>query len=366
MPRPSGRFGTAAPPPHWWPEGESFPPRSAGTAWSGIKRRVVRVLVLLVALFVAIPVAVALLLTGKVGGSAAVTIVVVFWASAFLLLLIGGKLAVGSFKPIRGFIDTTGRLAEGDYGARVQEEGPRALRPVIHSLNVMAERLEASDALRQQLLADVGHELRTPLTVIRASLEAMADGVRVIDQDEVTALLDDVHVMERLLDDLRTLSSAEAGVLKLHKEPFDVLRLSTDTAEGFAARAREAGVSIEVRSDPVSPEPFELHADPVRIKEVLSNLIANALRATTTGGSITIEIERTSNDDVILTVADDGIGMSEAERTHAFERFHKGPTSDGSGLGLTISKDLVEAHGGTIEIESQPENGTTVTVRLPN
>ncbi len=267
---------------------------------------------------------------------------------------------------MRELVETTGRLAEGDYGARVQEEGPRALRPVIRSLNMMAERLEASDVLRQQLLADVGHELRTPLTVIRASLEAIADGVRVIDQDEMTALLGDVQLMERLLDDLRTLSSAEAGVLKLHKEPFDVLRLSTETAEGFMTRAREAGVGIHVRQTSPSPGPIELHADPVRVKEVLNNLIANALRATMARGSITIGVEQPSNDEVIITVSDDGIGMSEDERSHAFERFHKGPTSDGSGLGLTISKNLVEAHNGSIEIETQPDTGTTVTVRLPS
>lgn len=360
------RFGPKARPPQWWPEGESFPPPSAGPAWSEIKRGAVRVVVVGVALFLALPAAVALLLTNRVGGSAAVTIVVVFWVSAFLVLLIGGRVAVRSFKPIRGFIDTTGRLAEGDYGARVQEEGPRAFRPVIHSLNVMAERLEASDVLRQQLLADVGHELRTPLTVIRASLEAMADGVRVIDHNEVNALLGDIHVMERLLDDLRTLSSAEAGVLKLHKEWFDLVHLSTDTAAGFEPRARNASVSISVRPDPLSRDPIEVNADPVRIKEVLNNLIANALRATPAGGSITIEVKRSSTRDVVITVSDDGIGMSDDERAHAFERFHKGPTSDGSGLGLTISKDLVEAHGGCIEIESQPEHGTTVTVQLPS
>ena len=330
-----------------------------------------RVLFVVAGLFV-VPVALAVGLAAAFGGWTALVIVLVFWLAFVTVALVTGRFVFRSFGPVRQLVETTDRLAEGDYAARVAFDGSPPLQPVARSVNTMAERLEASERLRQRLLADVGHELRTPLTVIRGSLEAMLDGVRDVDHDQLGSLLIDVGVMERLLDDLRTLSAAEAGRLNLHKEPVQLADVVQEVAASFRAQAMAVDVALATEIEAVAAtQPIEL--DPVRIREVLSNLVTNAIRASVGGGSIMIEAGHlpiggevdNAKSEVWLTVSDDGVGMSKAEVAHAFDRFHKSPSSAGSGLGLAISRDLVLAHGGTIDVDSALGRGTTVTVRLP-
>lgn len=329
-----------------------------------MRRRFLRTFALAALVVFAVPLMIALGLTATIGGWAAVAVVVVFWLSLLVVGAIIGRFALRSFHPVRRVIDVTDRLAGGDYSARVEPTGRTTpLQPVVESVNAMAERLERSDELRTRLLADVSHELRTPLTVVRGSLEAIADGVRPFDQDDIRSLLGDIDVMERLLDDLRTMSAAEAGRLRLHREPVDLAGLAREVIDGFRAGAIEARLELEAGAS------GEVDLDPIRMHQVLTNLIANALRAAP-AGIVTVEIETdvagpAGDRWVVVRVVDDGVGMDEVERTQAFERFHKGADSTGSGLGLAISRDLVEAHGGTIELESQVGLGTTVIVRLP-
>ena len=167
--------------------------------------------------------------------------------------------------------------------------------------------------------------------------------------------------MERLLEDLRTLSLAEAGSLTLHPEPVDPGVLVGDIADGHRGAASAA--EVEVRVD-VAGAPPEVLLDPLRIREVLTNLIVNAIRSMPDGGTLSLgaAVEGT---ELLLTVTDTGIGMEADELERVFERFHRSPESPGTGLGLTISKDLVEAHGGVLTLESSPGVGTTATVRLP-
>jgi signal transduction histidine kinase len=271
-----------------------------------------------------------------------------------------GRVAFRTLIPVRDLIRAAGSLADGDYSVRVETTSP-AVRPVVTSFNEMADRLESADEQRRQLLADLGHELRTPLTVIRGEIEAMLDGVHQPDPDNLEVLLDEVQVMERLLEDLRTLSLAEAGALALHPELTDLVDLVSDVSDAHRRLARARGVTMSI--DAIGSLP-EVMVDPVRIREVVANLVVNSLRAMPDGGELTLAVSSTG-DATLIAVQDTGIGMPPEEVDRAFERFHKGSTSSGSGLGLTISSDLIKAHGGSIEMESEPGVGTTVSIRLP-
>ncbi len=280
------------------------------------------------------------------------------------LLLIGGVvIVIRSFArtwwPVRSLIRAAGRLADGDYTVRVRTRGSAAIRPVLASFNDMARRLEDADEQRRRLLADLGHELRTPLTVVRGEIEAMLDGVHRPDPEHLELLIGEVEVMERLLEDLRTLSLIDAGALALRPELIDVDQLVEDVVDGHRRRAAKAGVAVTVDAEDV-----ELVGDAVRLREVISNLVVNSLRAMPGGGELRVSTRRNGGG-AVVEVADTGVGIPPDELAHVFDRFHKGSTSSGSGLGLTISRDLVAAHGGSIALESEVGSGTTVRVELP-
>ena len=278
----------------------------------------------------------------------------------FLVVGLSVRSGIRTWRPVRSLIGAAGRLADGDYSVRVAPAGSASSRQVVHSFNEMARRLESADEQRRQLLADLGHELRTPLTVIRGEIEAIADGVHEPDPEHLQQLLDEVAVMERLLEDLRTLSMAEAGALALHPEPTDLGALVTDTVEGHRRVADSQAVAISLDIADLG----DVMVDPVRIREVISNLVVNALRAMPTGGALRLTVGRDSGQ-AVIRVKDTGVGIDPEELDRVFDRFRKGSTSAGSGLGLTISRDLVEAHGGLISITSDVAIGTTVEVRLP-
>jgi two-component system sensor histidine kinase BaeS len=273
-----------------------------------------------------------------------------------------GRVLGRTLRPLASIAEATERLADGEPGIRVRVGGPGAVRRLGASFNAMADRLDRARTERQGLLADVTHELRTPLQVIAGNVEAMLDGVHPRDDAHLAPILAETTVMGRLLDDLRTLSLAEAGALPLHREEIDAQRLLADVVAGHAAAAREAGVDLAVTDGPA----MALDVDPVRIREVLANLVVNALRHTPAGGSVRLAAT-TSDPWVELTVADTGEGIAPADLDRVFERFERRADAGGSGLGLTIARGLVAAHGGTIGAESDgvPGHGTTIRVRLP-
>jgi two-component system sensor histidine kinase BaeS len=281
-------------------------------------------------------------------------------AIPFLLIVLAGRSFVRSWRPVRRLITAAGSLADGDYTARVEPTGSGSMRAAMSSFNKMAGQLESADEQRRRLLADLGHEMRTPLTVVRGEIEAMLDGVHEIDAEHLRLLLNEVGVMERLLEDLRTLSLLDAGRLPLHLEPTDPVALVEDVADGYLRRAADSEVAVEVQSTGSA----ELRMDPVRIREVLTNLADNALRAMPGGGRLGFTVSATGTD-VSIEVTDTGTGIASEDLEQVFDRFHKGSTSRGSGLGLTISRDLVEAHGGTITMTSEPGAGTAVRIELP-
>ncbi|HEX5589024.1 MAG TPA: ATP-binding protein [Candidatus Limnocylindrales bacterium] len=267
-------------------------------------------------------------------------------------------------EPLANLVEAARRVEAGSYDVRVPEprRGPRELRQLSRAFNTMASRLEADEQRRRDLLADVGHELRTPLAVIRGNLEAIVDGVHPADEAHLVGLIEETRVMERLVEDLRTLSLAEAGTLPLHREPTDPDVLLGEVAAGYRAEVARSGVALEL----VAPDDLPiLDVDPVRIREVLANLVGNAFRYTPAGGTITLTGSTAPGGGAVFTVADTGSGIEPELLPHVFDRFAKGRDSSGSGLGLAIARDLVIAHGGTIDVRSEAGRGTTFEVRLP-
>jgi two-component system sensor histidine kinase BaeS len=268
-----------------------------------------------------------------------------------------------SARTLDRLVDATGRVEAGDYSTRVRIP-PRDWRPIrqlVRGFNTMVERLERNEDQRRTLLNDVSHELRTPLTVIAGNLEAMIDGVHTADEAHLSAILEETRVMERLIDDLRTVALSEAGTLQLHREPTDPDVLVDEVVRSFAGAAGTAGVTVT--ADVPSDLPI-VDVDPVRIKEVLANLVANGVRHTPSGGTVVVRGE-VSGDRLVLRVADTGPGIDADLLPHVFDRFVKGAGSTGSGLGLAIARHLVTAHGGDLEVEASGSAGTTFRVRLP-
>ena len=375
--------------PPWWPEGEPFPPEGGwrggppwaggGSRWGGAgsrgggpRRRFPRRVGLLVALFLGF----AFLATGALfrllwgGGGYGPGSAGRAWNGPPFGLLILGLLGVAFLAgravrrmaaPIGDVMEAADRVAGGDYSTRVQVRGPGEVGRLAHSFNQMTERLQANETQRRALLADVAHELRTPLSVIRGNVEGMLDGVYPPDEDHLGPLLEETAVMARLLDDLQTLSTAEAGVLRLHRERVDPAALATDAVATFRARADRAGVALTCRAPGPVPE---VDVDPVRIGEVLANLLTNAIRHTPAGGSVRVVVEPDPAG-VAVAVADTGPGIDPRDLAHVFDRFVKSADSGGAGLGLAIARSLVEAHGGRITAESAPGQGTTMRFVLP-
>lgn len=290
--------------------------------------------------------------------------------AAVLCPLLALVIARGAFRgfaaPLSDLISAAERIAAGDLTARVTEAGRGDLARLTRSFNRMAEQLEHAEELRQNLTADVAHELRTPLQIIQGNLEGILDDVYEPDEEHLLSTLRETRSLGRLVDDLRTLSVAEAGQLRLLKENVVVRELLQDVATSFSGQAEAAGVELTVSIDPTEKE-LTLSGDEVRLGQVLGNLVANALRYCERGQRITLGAAATATG-VRLTVTDTGRGIPEQDLPFLFDRFWRGKDGghgEGTGLGLAIARQLVQAQGGEIQVESQPGQGTTFTIDLP-
>jgi signal transduction histidine kinase len=367
------RFRHRRPP--WWPETEEWPPKGRPSWRSGRGRFVRRMgclfgLVNLLILFI-FSILIVLVANGlgwlHVPGSLwwiiPSAIVLFFFGVAFLFW--AGRTLQRISVPLSDLVEAAGRIAEGDYSYQIQERGSADMRSLVRAFNSMAERLKLTEEQRRDLMADITHELRTPLTVIQGNLEGMVDGVYPADEPHLRTVLEETTILSRLVDDLRTLALAESGALQLKKEPTDLAVLIGETVSAFRAQADAAGVTLEVQA---GTDGRLCSLDPERIRQVLSNLLANALRYTQRGGLIRLRHEVTSGEEgdlACLTVQDNGVGISPDILPNVFNRFVKSRDSTGTGLGLPIARHLVEAHGGTIRIDSEVGQGTTIQIRLP-
>jgi two-component system OmpR family sensor kinase/two-component system sensor histidine kinase BaeS len=277
--------------------------------------------------------------------------------------------------PIGDLIAAAHRVAEGDFSVRVPQHGPRAVRAVAAAFNDMAGRLARQEQQRRELMAEIAHELRTPLSIVQGRLEGLIDGVYPRDASQLEPLLDQTRVLTRLVEDLRTLANAESGVLTLAREPTDIGMLMHDAASDVAAEAAGRGISLKVEDTPAMPA---VNVDPVRMRQVLVNVLVNAVRHSARMPfdprhpdprdlpPPTVRADaRIVDGRLVVRVADTGPGIPPEELPRIFDRFYKGPGSSGSGLGLTIARSLVQAHGGEIHAESRLGAGTTVTFTVP-
>jgi signal transduction histidine kinase len=354
-----GPAWTGGPPP-WWPAGEPWPPRGRRYLRDRRRARFVR----RSGWYSFLPVWVVLWLIASAtrwGHGAWPAVLVACGIAAGGIALFVRRVAT----PLGEIVAASDRISRGDFAVRVETpvHGPAWIGDTARAFNAMAGQLEVQDTGRRQLMADVAHELRTPLAVLQGTLEGVIDGVYPGDDERLQGLLDQTRVLARLVDDLGTLATAEGGALGLSREPVDLAALARDVVASFTPRAEAGGVALRLDAAPVeSADPIS--ADPVRIREVLTNLVANALRATPMGGAVTIGITA-SGAAIEISVSDTGGGIAAEDLPHVFDRFYKGAGSAGSGLGLTIARTLVESHGGTIRAASTPGAGTTMTFTLP-
>ncbi len=347
------------------PWGDGPPPWTGGGGFrQGPGRRFRRgvfVALLLIVLLVAV---LARVVTWILGGNPPAPWVTIGVSAVVLIgLILSARWLWRSGRSIGALMDAADRVAGGNYATRVGEVPSRQLSGLAGAFDQMTDRLQTNEERRRELLADIAHELRTPLQAIRGSLEAMLDGLDPADEAHLQPVLDRTELMARLLDDLRTLSMAEAGVLAMHRETMDPRAVAQDAAGAFGSAASDGGVTLDV--DVAADAPATIEADPVRVLEVLTNLLANAIRHTPRGGGVTVHVGHTAARGASFEVRDTGPGIAPEQLPNVFDRFVTSADAGGTGLGLAIAKRLVEAHGGTIVASTPPEGGTSVRFEIP-
>ena len=289
-------------------------------------------------------------------------------AAAAISLVLGFLLARTLTRPMRQLTNATRRVAEGLFDQKVVIRSHDELGQLGEAFNRMSAELSRSQALRRQMTADIAHELRTPISIMLGHADAVHDGVLPMSQETIEVIQGEALRLQRLVEDLRTLSLADAGELSIRPEPTMPLALLHRVAGSFAPQAEGRGVRLEVQGPDDLPE---ILVDPDRMEQVFRNLVANSLHHTPDGGRIILAAAVSSNR-VRLSAEDTGRGFAAADLPHVFERFYRTDKSraredggGGSGLGLAIARSIVLAHRGRIWAESLAGHGAIVVIELP-
>ena len=260
---------------------------------------------------------------------------------------------------MKKLVEHTMAIRRGELTSRTEITSGDELGKLSHAFNEMAYDLELQESLRRKLIANVAHELRTPLGAMRGELEGMIDGVLASDEEQLRSLYEETGRLRAMLDGIDDLTQAQASSLTLEKQHVELAGFLGNIGERFRARAVEEGVGIKVEVKEDTPA----WADPDRLSQIVINLLDNAIRATLEKGTVTLRSGRVEND-TFIEVIDSGSGISDEEMPHIFERFFRG-SGGGLGLGLTIVRELVDAHGGVITVHSEVGKGTSVRMTLP-
>ncbi len=269
--------------------------------------------------------------------------------------------------PMRRLTLSARKIATGDFSQRVSKSTDDEIGEVSVAFNTMAEQLEKKEKGRRQLLADIAHELRNPLSIIQGNLEAWLDRVITPAPQQIASVYDETVLLSRLITDLRDLSLAEAGQLKLYQKATDLGEFISAEIAGVQSRCQEKQISISAELPTGLPSVF---IDSDRIRQVLHNLIDNALRYTPAGGTIKIGASHTTTDRVTVSVSDSGRGIGPEDLPYVFDHFYKADRSrrrgyGGAGIGLAMVKQLVELHAGRVWAESKRGKGSTFYFTLP-
>ncbi|EGV19296.1 ATP-binding protein [Thiocapsa marina] len=303
-----------------------------------------------------------------------------------LWLIVAAMLAVAAalayplssrlIRPVKAFQQTARRLAAGDYDARVAIGGGDEIARLGRDINALADALGRNDRARRQWVADISHELRTPLALLRAHLEAMQDGVRPLERGEIDRLHGDVLRLSRLVEDLNDLARTDLGALAYHMQEIDLAEILREDIDAFRTRFEAAGLDLAFDNrlagrhdaDPAVCAP--LRADAGRISQLFGNLLHNSLSYTDSGGGLTVTLDAAPLGGYRITFEDTAPGVPTEDLPRLFDRLYRVDASrsrhtGGAGLGLAIAKNVVSAHGGSIEAHAAAAGGCAIRIELP-
>ncbi|MDP2719922.1 MAG: ATP-binding protein [Dehalococcoidia bacterium] len=288
-------------------------------------------------------------------------------AAVALALAMGAILARQIILPLRRLSLAAREVSKGNLNYRVRINSRDEVGQVAGAFNSMAESLERNEESRRNMIADIAHELRTPLTLLQGEVEAMLDNVIEPTRERLTSLHDETTHLSRLVSDLRTLSMADAGQLQMNLEPLDTAEIIARAVSAIERQAKSKNISVTIQ---VSGDMAPVFGDRDRLSQVLRNLLDNAVNYTPPGGRITVAASVETSGNALFSVSDTGPGIPEGDIMHLFERFYRADPSrsrntGGSGLGLTIVKQLVEAQGGKVWAASETGKGSTFYFKFP-
>ena len=287
-------------------------------------------------------------------------------AAMAVALVVGGVLFRSITAPLRELTAASEAIARGDLSARAHAHGDDEVAQLADAFNSMAGSLAQMEEARRNQSADIAHELRTPLTMLQGTLEAMLDEVYPADPETLEAALTQTRTLSRLIEDLRVVALVDAGMLHLERDALDLARFLKAVVDAYQPQAREQGVALTLANPSALPV---VTADRDRLTQVMGNLLTNSLHYVLEGGQVRVHAE-CGDGEVLLWVEDDGPGVSPEDLAHLFERFWRADparrrATGGSGLGLSIARYIVEAHGGRMWAQETPGGGLTVTFSVP-
>jgi len=280
-------------------------------------------------------------------------------------IVLGNLIARGISRPIKNVISTAQGISGGNFDNKITDRSSiREIDSLTGSINSMAGILKQQEQLRKRLTADVAHELRTPLTTLQSHLEAMIDGIWEADSARLRSCHDEIIRISRLVGDLEKLAKFEGENIILDKMEFDIVELIKSMAMNFEKEMLDKNIALSI-----SEKPVKIYADRDKISQVVINLFSNAIKYSKDGGSVELSVSADAGEAVMI-IKDTGIGIEKEHLQKIFERFYRVDSSrsrmtGGSGIGLAITKAIIEAHGGKIEVQSKVGEGTEFTVRLP-
>lgn len=295
-----------------------------------------------------------------------------------LALILGAILSGTITRPIRELTKATHEMAGGKFGQLVPVRSRDEIGELAASFNKMNGDLSHSFNLRKQMTADIAHELRTPLSLIIGHAEGVHDGVLPPSHENFEIIREEAERLEQLVNDLRTLSLADAGELSVDFQPVDVNKLISDVQTHYMTPFNQKRITLNVEpfdqaQDKPAPVTLRVQAnlDPTRFAQVLTNILDNALRYTPEGGNVVMSTKQIENE-IEISIEDNGEGVTSEEAAHLFDRFYRADPSrtrdrdtGGSGLGLAIAKSIIEMHKGRIWVESEKGKGMKTIIRLP-